>query len=98
MFQHSLLHLLAADFDFTLMGKEKELQAAVSAVSKLTDGALNVGVGKNSKSIFEGLKDISVHNVTGIHPAGNVGTLINKLNPVNKGEVVWTISPSRFSQ
>ena len=84
---------LAADFDFTLMGKEKELQAAVSAVSKLTDGALNVGVGKNSKSIFEGLKDISVHKVTGIHPAGNVGTLINKLDPVNKGEVVWTISP-----
>lgn len=84
---------LAADFDFTLMGKEKELQAAVSAVSKLTDGALNVGVGKNSKSIFEGLKDISVHTVTGIHPAGNVGTLINKLDPVNKGEVVWTISP-----
>ena len=84
---------LAADFDFTLIGKEKELQAAVSAVSKLTDGALNVGVGKNSKSIFEGLKDISVHTVTGIHPAGNVGTLINKLDPVNKGEVVWTISP-----
>ena len=84
---------LAADFDFTLMGKEKELQAAVSAVSKLTDGVLNVGVGKNSKSIFEGLKDISVHTVTGIHPAGNVGTLINKLDPVNKGEVVWTISP-----
>lgn len=84
---------LSADFDFTLMGKEKELQAAVSAVSKLTDGALNVGVGKNSKSIFEGLKDISVLTVTGIHPAGNVGTLINKLDPVNKGEVVWTISP-----
>ena len=84
---------LAADFDFTLMGKEKELQAAVSAVSKLTDGALNVGVGKNSKSIFEGLKDISVLTVTVIHPAGNVGTLINKLDPVNKGEVVWTISP-----
>jgi len=84
---------LAADFDFTLMGKEKELQAAVSALSKLTDGALNVGVGKNSKSIFEGLKDVSVHKITGIHPAGNVGTLINKLNPVNKGEVVWTISP-----
>lgn len=84
---------LAADFDFTLMGKQKELQAAVSALSKLTEGALNVGVGKNSKSIFEGLKDVSVHKITGIHPAGNVGTLINKLNPVNKGEVVWTISP-----
>ena len=84
---------LAADYDFTLMGKEKELQAAVTAMSKLTDGVVNVGVGKNSKSVFESLEDITVHKISGKHPAGNVGTLINKLNPVNKGEVVWTISP-----
>ena len=43
---------LAADYDFTLMCKEKELQAAVTAMSKLTDGVVNVGVGKNSKSVF----------------------------------------------
>ena len=84
---------LAADYDFTLMGKEKELQAAVTAMSKLTDGVINVGVGKNSKSVFESLEDITIHKISGKHPAGNVGTLINKLNPVNKGEVVWTISP-----
>ena len=29
----------------------------------------------------------------GQHPAGNVGTLINKVDPINKGEVVWTITP-----
>jgi Na+-transporting NADH:ubiquinone oxidoreductase subunit A len=84
---------LAADYDFTLSGKEKELQAAVSAFSKLTDGDVNVSVGKNSKSIFEGLNDVKVHHVSGIHPAGNVGTLINKVDPINKGEVIWTITP-----
>ena len=84
---------LAADYDFTLTGKEKELQAAVTAFSKLTDGNVNVSVGKNSKSVFEGLNDITVHSMSGIHPAGNVGTLINKVDPVNKGEVVWTITP-----
>jgi len=84
---------LAADYDFTLLGKEKELQAAVTAFSKLTDGSVNVSVGKNSKSVFEGLNDITVHKMTGAHPAGNVGTLINKVDPVNKGEVVWTITP-----
>jgi Na+-transporting NADH:ubiquinone oxidoreductase subunit A len=84
---------LAADYDFTLSGKEKELQAAVTAFSKLTDGDVNVSVGKNSKSIFEGLNDITVHHMSGAHPAGNVGTLINKVDPVNKGEVVWTITP-----
>ncbi len=84
---------LAADYDFTLYGKEKELQAAVSAFSKLTDGDVNVSVGKNSKSIFEGLNDVKVYHMSGIHPAGNVGTLINKVDPINKGEVIWTITP-----
>jgi len=84
---------LAADYDFTLTGKEKELQAAVSAISKLTNGSIHVGVGTSGKNAFEGLKDITVHSVSGIHPAGNVGTLIGEVDPVNKGEVVWTITP-----
>ncbi len=82
---------LAADLDFTLTGKEAELQAAVTAFSKLTEGQVHVGIG-SSNSPFAGLKDISIHHLKGPHPAGNVGTLINKLSPVNKGEVVWTIA------
>lgn len=84
---------LANDVDFSLNGKEKELQAAVTALSKLTKGQLHVGVGKNGSSPFKGLKDITLHTVSGPHPAGNVGTLINKIQPVNKGEVVWTVAP-----
>ena len=59
LFQLLYSTIYAADYDFTLMGKEKELQAAVTALSKLTDGSVNVGVGKNSKSVFEGLEDIT---------------------------------------
>jgi len=84
---------LAADLDFTLQGKEKELQAAVSALSKLTEGKVHVSIGKNSNSPMAGLQDIVIHNVSGPHPAGNVGTQINKIDPVNKGEVVWTVAP-----
>ena len=84
---------LANDVDFSLNGKEKELQAAVTALSKLTKGQLHVGVGKSGSSPFKGLKDITLHTVSGPHPAGNVGTLINKIQPVNKGEVVWTVAP-----
>lgn len=84
---------LANDLDFSLKGKEKELQAAVTALGKLTKGQVHVGVGKNGNSPFKGLKDIVLHNVSGPHPAGNVGTQINKLGPVNKGEVVWTVAP-----
>lgn len=83
---------LAADLDFTLQGKEAELQAAVTALSKLTDGGVHVSVGKNSNSPLANLDDITTYSVSGPHPSGNVGTLINKVNPVNKGETVWTVS------
>lgn len=83
---------LTADLDFVLQGKERELQAAVTALSKLTVGKVNVGVAANGNSPFKNLKDITLYNVSGPHPAGNVGTLINKIDPVNKGEVVWTLN------
>ncbi|MEF3077523.1 Na(+)-translocating NADH-quinone reductase subunit A [Winogradskyella poriferorum] len=82
---------LAADLDYTLAGKEAELQAAVTALSKLTEGQVHVSVGSNN-SPLAGLNDVTVHKVSGPHPSGNVGTLINKVDPINKGEVVWTIN------
>ena len=84
---------LAADYDFTLQGKEKELQAAVTALGKLTDGKVHVSLGKNSNSPMAGLSGVTFHKVSGPHPSGNVGTQINKIDPVNKGEVVWTVAP-----
>ncbi|MDA9125947.1 Na(+)-translocating NADH-quinone reductase subunit A [Flavobacteriaceae bacterium] len=84
---------LAADYDFVLTGKKAELQAAVSALSKLTSGNVNVSVSKDSHSPFTNLEDVVTHKVSGPHPSGNVGTLINKIDPINKGEVVWTVTP-----
>jgi Na+-transporting NADH:ubiquinone oxidoreductase subunit A len=83
---------LVADLDFTLKGKEAELQAAVTALGKLTEGKVHVSVGANSNSPLAGLSGIALHKVSGPHPSGNVGTLINKIDPVNKGEVVWTVN------
>jgi Na+-transporting NADH:ubiquinone oxidoreductase subunit A len=85
---------LAVDYNFTLQGKEVELQAAVTALSKLTDGGpVHVGVSKTLDSPFKDLQDICIHKLSGPHPSGNVGTLINKIAPINKGETVWTIAP-----
>ena len=47
---------LAADYDFVLTNKKAELQAAVSALSKLTTGAVNVSVSKDSHSLFSNLE------------------------------------------
>ncbi|MGB5369413.1 MAG: Na(+)-translocating NADH-quinone reductase subunit A [Flavobacteriaceae bacterium] len=84
---------LAADLDFALQGKEKELQAAISAMGKLTPGKVHVSVGKSSNSPLASLQGISLHRISGPHPAGLVGTQINKIDPINKGETVWTVTP-----
>ncbi|WP_223032865.1 Na(+)-translocating NADH-quinone reductase subunit A [Hanstruepera marina] len=83
---------LVADLDYVLQGKEAQLQAAVTALGKMTDGSVHVCVGKNSNSPLAGLNGITLHTVSGPHPSGNVGTQINKIDPVNKGEVVWTVN------
>lgn len=84
---------LAADFNYVLQGKEKDLQAAISALGKLTPGKIHVSVGSSGNSPLSSLKGIELHKVSGPHPAGLVGTQINKIDPINKGELVWTVSP-----
>lgn len=83
---------LAPDVDFTLRGKEDQLQAALMALGKLTSGNVHVSVASGSNSVFSEMRDIELHNVSGPHPSGNVGTQINKIAPLNKGETVWTIA------
>ncbi|MBU2948911.1 Na(+)-translocating NADH-quinone reductase subunit A [Zobellia uliginosa] len=84
---------LAADLNYVLQGKEKELQAAITALGKLTPGKVHVSVGKSGNSPLSGLSGVELHKVSGPHPAGLVGTQINKIDPVNKGETVWTVTP-----
>ena len=83
---------LAADLDFSLQGKETELEAAIVALGKLTEGQVHVAVGKHTNSPLANLSGATIHKVSGPHPSGNVGTLINKVDPINKGEVVWTVN------
>jgi Na+-transporting NADH:ubiquinone oxidoreductase subunit A len=78
---------LAADFEFEVKGQEADFQSGISALSKIAKVYLGVGVG----SSLEGTKDAEVTVFDGKCPAGNVGVQVNNIDPVNKGEVVWTI-------
>ncbi|RPD95961.1 Na(+)-translocating NADH-quinone reductase subunit A [Aureibaculum marinum] len=84
---------LAADYDYILQGKESELQAAITALSKLTEGKVHVSIGKKSNSPFANINGAEIHKVSGPHPIGNVSTQIAKIDPINKGEVVWVVTP-----
>jgi len=82
---------LAADTAFSLQGKETSFQAGIDALTKLTEGKVHLSV--QGKSFLNDVKGVSLHNVNGKHPAGNVGVQISKVNPINAGERVWTVKP-----
>ena len=83
---------LATDLDYVLKGKESALQTALTALTKLTEGKVHVAVG-STKSPLASMKGVEVHSVSGPHPVGNVSTHIAQLDPINKGEVVWVVTP-----
>lgn len=60
----------------------------LKALSQLTKGKVYLSVSKDS-----GIKSKVAETVEfeGPHPAGNVGTQIAAIAPVNKGETVWTL-------
>ena len=65
-----------------------EIQAGVDAMRTLTDGEIHIGLPAGSSLNLNG----TVCTVfDGPHPAGNAGTQIAALRPVNKGETVWTM-------
>ena len=41
----------------------------------------------------EHLNNVIITEFSGPHPAGNVGTQINAISPINKGEIVWYCYP-----
>ena len=86
---------LAPDYDFVMQDKETFFAKGIEALSKLTDGKVHVCFRPGQK-LAEQLStlnsQLSTHFVKGPHPAGNIGTLIAKINPINKGEVVWTMN------
>lgn len=84
---------LAPDLDFTLKGEKESLQAGIDVLNLLTKGGIHLSlhINNHAGSPFHRLERVIFHTIEGPHPAGNVGIQINNIDPVNKGEVVWTI-------
>jgi Na+-transporting NADH:ubiquinone oxidoreductase subunit A len=86
---------LAPDYDFVLHGQDQYFQHGLNALSKLTDGKVNLTLnGKGaSDDAFVNAKNVEIHKISGKHPAGNVGTQIHHFDPIDKGQFVFTINP-----
>lgn len=64
------------------------LEKGLEALSQFTTGKIYLSVRKGSNITSSAAE---VYEFEGPHPAGNVGTQIAAIKPVNKGETVWTL-------
>ena len=88
-------HPLAPDYNLIVGGQGANFQTGLDALKKLTTGIvhLNLHEGTKPSDIFTNAKNVQINWFAGPHPAGNVGTQINKIDPINKGEVIWHLRP-----
>ncbi|MDL2309388.1 Na(+)-translocating NADH-quinone reductase subunit A [Bacteroidales bacterium OttesenSCG-928-B11] len=85
---------LAPDYNFIINRQQEEFLQGLSLLAKLTVGKIHLGLHENQRdTIITKDTKIETHYFTGKHPAGNVGTQIHHIDPINKGEVVWCINP-----
>jgi Na+-transporting NADH:ubiquinone oxidoreductase subunit A len=86
---------LAPDYDFISKDQEKYFQAGVDILKKLTSGIVHVNIdgGAEVSKVFGQVKNAQINKFSGIHPAGNVGVQIHHIDPINKGDIVWTTTP-----
>ena len=82
---------VAPNYEFVLKGQLPTLQAGVSALAKLAPVFIGIQGGARATE-FRELKDCTLFEVFGPHPAGNVGVQLNNLAPLAKGETVFTVN------
>ena len=83
---------LSPDYDFIIKGQGLDFQAGLNALSKLTEGTVYLGLPIGCKSAeMKNALNVQVRFFEGPHPAGNISVQINHIEPLNKGEVVYTV-------
>lgn len=83
---------LAPDYGFVLENEMAAVEAGIAVLGRLTEGKVHLSMLKGSEGKFAAVKGAELHTFAGKHPAGNVGVQIHHIDPVNKGEVVWTVN------
>jgi len=82
---------LAPDLQKVLEGHEPDFSNGLKVLSRLTDGKLFVCKAPKTTLPEVDLPNLVVEEFVGPHPAGNVGTHIHFLDPVDRNKTVWHI-------
>jgi len=90
---------LGPDYDLILRDQEKSFAAGIGVLKKLTEGKIHLGLRSDYPvaAAFADIPGVEYHYFKGPHPAGNVGIQINNTEPINKGDIVWTVNPQHVS-
>ncbi len=93
-------HPLAADPAFTLKGEDEAFKTGIEILQKFTEGAIHLNHDLNGEvsSVFSSIEGIQHNKFSGPHPAGNVGIQIHHIDPIGKGDIVWTLTPYGVAQ
>lgn len=83
---------LAPDYDFVMQGREELFKKGLEALTKLTKGNVHICFRQDQKQLQTSNSKLQTHIVKGPHPSGNIGTQIARIDPINKGDVVWTMN------
>jgi Na+-transporting NADH:ubiquinone oxidoreductase subunit A len=88
-------HPLAPDYGLIFKGQEQFFQAGLDILKKFTPGAIHLNVHSDLEisPVFAQAKHVELNNFSGPHPVGCVGVQIHHIDPINRGELVWTINP-----
>lgn len=84
---------LANDYNFSVVDQQEYLQTGVDVLSILSGSTVHLGLSSRIQAANEmnHLKNVEKHMIDGPHPAGNVGVQIHHIDPINKGDIIWTI-------
>ena len=82
---------LAPDMNFVLENEAENLETGFALLGKLTDGKVYLGLINGTSGVLNQVKNAEIRLFEGPHPAGNVGVQIHHIDPINKGDVVWTV-------
>lgn len=81
---------LAPDMNFVLRGEKDAVQKGLEVLGKLTDGKVHLSMRAKAEGDMASMKGVELHSFEGKHPVGNVGVQIHHIDPIAKGDIVWT--------
>ena len=82
-----------ADYGFILNKRMNEFQTGINVMSKLIGKSINLSISHDCENDFSSLKNVDIYKIKGVHPSGNESFQINRIDPLNSGEIVWVIKP-----